>query len=62
MWRPFTNSIEQWAPNCRIIYDKFHVLPHANKATDEVCRAGFLPQRRAHARCREGQTLVLLTR
>jgi len=22
MWRPFTNSIEQWAPNCRIVYDK----------------------------------------
>jgi transposase len=22
MWRPFINSIEQWAPNCRIVYDK----------------------------------------
>jgi protein-S-isoprenylcysteine O-methyltransferase Ste14 len=22
MWRPFSNSIEQWAPNCRIVYDK----------------------------------------
>jgi transposase len=32
MWRPFTNSIEHWAPNCRIVYDKFHVLQHANKA------------------------------
>jgi transposase len=41
MWRPFTNSIEQWAPNCRIIYDKFHVLQHANKAIDEVRRAEF---------------------
>src|SRR5712664_1248615 len=20
MWRPFSNSIEQWAPNCRIVY------------------------------------------
>jgi transposase len=41
MWRPFTNSIKQWAPNCRIIYDKFHVLQHANKAIDEVRRAEF---------------------
>ena len=41
MWRPFTNSIEQWAPNCRIVYDKFHVLQHANKAIDEVRRAEF---------------------
>jgi hypothetical protein len=22
-------------PNCRIVYDKFHVLQHANKAADE---------------------------
>jgi transposase len=41
MWRPFTNSIEQWAPNCRIIYDEFHIRQHANKATDEVLRAEF---------------------
>ena len=36
MWQPYTNSIEQWARNCRIVYDKFHVLQHANKAIDEV--------------------------
>src|SRR5260370_10531141 len=41
MWRPFTNSIAQWAVNCRIACDKFHVLPHANKAIDEVGRAEF---------------------
>ena len=41
MWRPFATSIEQWAPNCRIVYDKFHVLQHANKAIDEVRRAEF---------------------
>jgi transposase len=41
MWRPFTNSIEHWAPNGRIVYDKFHVLQHANKAIDEVRRAEF---------------------
>jgi transposase len=31
MWEPFRLSIEQWAPNCRIVYDKFHVIQHANK-------------------------------
>ena len=34
-------AITQWAPNCRIVYDKFHVLQHANKAIDEVRRAKF---------------------
>ena len=28
-------------PQCRIIYDKFHVLQHAGKAVDEVRRAEF---------------------
>jgi len=26
MWEPFRLSIEQWVPDCRIIYDKFHIL------------------------------------
>jgi transposase len=41
MWEPFRQSIEQWAPNCRIVYDKFHVMQHANAAVDEVRRAEF---------------------
>jgi transposase len=62
MWRPFTNSIEQWAPNCRIVYDKFHVLQHANKAIDEVRRAEFF---RKGGRMRDvvkGKRWLLLTR
>ncbi len=30
MWKPYRLSIEQWAPNCQIIYDKFHIMQHAN--------------------------------
>ena len=41
MWEPYRLSIEQWAPNCRIVYDKFHVMQHANDAIDEVRRAEF---------------------
>src|SRR6267143_7215200 len=26
MWEPFRQSLEQWVPECRIIYDKFHIL------------------------------------
>src|SRR5882762_2666661 len=35
MWKPYRLSIEQWALNCQIIYDKFHVMQHANAAVDE---------------------------
>jgi len=41
MWEPFRLSIEQWAPRCRIVYDKFHIMQHANQAIDEVRRAEF---------------------
>jgi transposase len=41
MWEPFRLSIEQWAPQCSIVYDKFHIIQHANDAVDEVRRAEF---------------------
>jgi len=31
-WEPYRQSIEQWAPRCRIVYDKFHIIQHANRA------------------------------
>jgi transposase len=62
MWEPFRKSIAQWAPNCRIVYDKFHVMQHANQAIDEVRRAEFF---RKGSRMRElvrGKRWLLLTR
>lgn len=44
MWEPFRTSIEQWAPQCKMVYDKFHVLQHANDAIDEVRKAEFFRQ------------------
>jgi transposase len=41
MWEPFATSILEWAPQCRLVYDKFHVMQHANQAVDEVRRADF---------------------
>src|ERR1700729_268719 len=41
MWEPFRLSIEQWVPGCKIVYDKFHIMQHANDAIDEVRRAEF---------------------
>jgi transposase len=62
MWQPFTNSVQQWAGNCQTVYDKFHVLQHANQAIDEVRRAEFF---RKGGRLREvvkGKRWLLLTR
>jgi len=44
MWEPFQSSIQEWAPQCKIVNDKFHIMQHANNAVDEVRRAEFFRQ------------------
>jgi transposase len=62
MWEPFRLSIEQWAPNCRIVYDKFHILQHANRAIDEVRRAEFFRKGGRWRGLVKGKRWLLLTR
>lgn len=62
MWEPFRLSIEQWAPNCRIVYDKFHIMQHANDAIDEVRRAEFFRKGGRMRGLVKGKRWLLLTR
>jgi transposase len=62
MWEPYRLSIEQHAPNCRIVYDKFHVMQHANKAIDEVRRAEFFRKGGALRGLVKGKRWLLLSR
>jgi len=62
MWEPFRLSIEQWAPQCKIVYDKFHVLQHANDAVDEVRRAEFFRQGPKKRGLIKGKKWLLLSR
>jgi transposase len=62
MWEPFTTSILNWAPQCRIVYDKFHVLQHANRAVDEVRRAEFFRKGGRMRGLVKGKRWLLLSR
>jgi transposase len=62
MWEPFRLSIEQWAPQCKIIYDKFHIMQHANDAIDEVRRAEFFRQGPKKRGLIKGKKWLLLSR
>ena len=62
MWEPYRQSIEHWAPKCRIIYDKFHILQHANAAVDEVRRAEFFRQGVKQRGLIKGKRWLLLSR
>jgi len=62
MWAPYSLSIEQWAPNAAIVYDKFHVMQHANAAIDEVRRAEFFRKGGAMRGLVKGKRWLLLSR
>ncbi len=62
MWEPFRLSIEQWAPQCRIVYDKFHIMQHANDAIDEVRKAEFFRQGPKKRGLIKGKKWLLLSR
>jgi len=62
MWEPYRRSIEQWAPNCQIIYDKFPIMQHANAAVDEVRRAEFFRKGGRMRGVVKGKRWLLLSR
>ena len=62
MWEPFRLSIEAWAPQCKIVYDKFHIMQHANDAIDEVRRAEFFRQGLKKRGLIKGKKWLLLSR
>lgn len=62
MWEPFTKSILKWAPQCKIVFDKFHVMQHANKAVDEVRRAEFFRKGGRMRGIVKGKRWLLLSR
>ena len=62
MWERFRQSLEQWVPECRIVYDKFHILQHASRAVDEVRRAEFFRKGGQMRGLVKGKRWLLLTR
>jgi transposase len=62
MWEPFRLSIEHWAPQCRIVYDRFHIMQHANAAVDEVRKAEFFRQGSQKRKLIKGKRWLLLSR
>ena len=62
MWEPFRSSIQEWAPDCQIVYDKFHIIQHANDAIDEVRKAEFFRQGKEKREVIKGKKWLLMSR
>lgn len=62
MWKPFTKSTKNKAPQAAILYDKFHVLRHLGEAIDKVRRSEYgrvLGKKRDYIK---GKKYILLSR
>ena len=57
-----SESIEQWAPDCRIVYDNLHVMQHANRTVDEMRRAEFFRKGGRMRGVVKGKRSLLLSR
>ena len=62
MWEPYRLSLQEWVPGCRLVYDKFHILQHANAAIDEVRRAEFFRKGGRMRGLVKGKRWLLLSR
>ena len=62
MWEPFRLSLMAHLPRARLVYDKFHVLKHANAAVDETRRAEFFRKGGQLRGLVRGKRWLLLTR
>src|ERR1035438_8157960 len=56
MWEPFRLSIAH--PQCKIVYDKFHILQHANDAIRRSAEGGALPARAQEAGAHQREEMV----
>src|ERR1700720_4616650 len=62
MWDPFRLSMEEWGPQCKNVYKKFHITQHANDAIDELRRAEFFRQGKKKRGLIKGKKWLLMSR
>jgi len=62
MWFRFGRASRKWAPQCKIVYDKFHILPARQRRIDEVRRAEFFRQGKKKRGLIKGKKWLLMSR
>lgn len=61
MWKPFRKATQRYAPEARIVYDKFHILRHLSDALDQVRRSEYQRVQGKERRFIKGQRYTLLS-
>ena len=61
MWKAFRNAAMTYAPQARIVFDKFHVLRHLSDALDEIRRSEYKRVSEKERQFIKGQRYTLLS-
>jgi len=61
MWKPFRNATLSYAPNTRIVFDKFHIIRHLSEALDAVRRSEYKRVNEKEQKFIKGQCYTLLS-
>jgi transposase len=61
MWKPFRNATQEFAPQARIVFDKFHILKHLSFALDLVRREEYKRVAGEDKKYIKGQRYTLLS-
>jgi transposase len=62
MWKAFEKSTQEHLPEAAILYDKFHVIRHLNKALDEVRKQEYKQASEQERKYIKGKKYILLSR
>jgi transposase len=62
MWVAFKNSVNKNAPKAKIIYDKFHIIMHLQKALDQVRRDEYKKLEKKDQKFIKGKRYILLSK
>lgn len=60
MWKPYKKTVEKYAPQALICFDRFHVVQHLNAAVDEVRREMVRKLKGPERNLVKGQRFILL--
>ena len=62
MWKAFEKSAKKNIPQATILYDKFHIMRHLNKALDQIRKQEYARLSGKHRKYVKGKKYVLLSK
>ncbi len=60
MWDPYIASIRQYAPQAKVVFDKFHVIAEYNRVIDRIRNKEYHIASKSDKKAIKGSKYILL--